>query len=226
MVEIGRNTHNADAIDKLRQVEGGPDHLLWGSAWGNQAWEELPRKMSGEKVKQREIRLGESVAYGEGCGCRPVFARCFCKDVGKMVGNRFFADPEFTCNLAIAHAPGNELQYLRLAPREISRKKLERGRSLRERAQPAADMSCRGGIIQLLEERQRLSEGIGSARDAPLAPACHLEVRMREQRAGQFRTEAGSLGGFLCRRARYMAALSQSFKSVASSPSTRSTRNQ
>ena len=117
-----------------------------------------------------------------------------------MVGNRFFADPEFTCNLAIAHAPGHKLQDLRLAPGEIGRQTLNRGRSQREFAQLAAGMSCRGGHMQRLEKRKCLFDGIGSPRDASLATACHLEVRVREQRAGQFWTKTRSLGGFLCRR--------------------------
>jgi hypothetical protein len=41
--EIVRNTHDADGTDKLCQ-KGLVRPPSIGSAWGNQEWEEIPRK--------------------------------------------------------------------------------------------------------------------------------------------------------------------------------------
>lgn len=106
--EIGRNTHFVGEPTSCGK-SGWVGLPSIGSAWGNQEWEEIPREMSGVKVKRREIKLGESMTYGEGRSSSPVFTLYFCKDMGKMVGNGFFADPEVTCNLAIALAHGNDL---------------------------------------------------------------------------------------------------------------------
>lgn len=60
-------------------------------------------------IERQERKSGESMTYGKGCcGCA-VLTICLIEDVGEVVRNCFFAEPQISCDLTVALTRNDEL---------------------------------------------------------------------------------------------------------------------